>query len=238
MAKDFEVDAIILAGGFGTRLQSVVTDVPKPMAPVNGRPFVEYIAVSLVRQGFKRLIFSVGYKKETIMNHFGREFMGADVIYACEDAPLGTGGGIKNAALKAKSDTLLILNGDTFFGMDYAHLLKFHSEKNSTLTIALKHMKKFDRYGTLETDAEMKVTSFIEKKYTESGNINTGTYVMDSRFLENSPDCAFSFEKFIEDNLIHTPVFGYVCDGTFIDIGIPEDYSAAGSLYELGGNRG
>jgi D-glycero-alpha-D-manno-heptose 1-phosphate guanylyltransferase len=224
-------EAIILAGGMGTRLQSVVSDVPKPMAPVGGRPFLEYLFPMLQRMEVKKVVLSVGYKWETILAHFGYKFQGIEIDYAVETVPLGTGGGIRLAFAKTNSPQVLVLNGDTFFHHDLMLHWEMHQfySKGALVSIALKEMKDFDRYGTVELHKNERIKAFREKERKESGLINAGVYVID-RELWAKVDVPerFSFEKDVLEAYVRRLRFmGYVHEGYFVDIGIPEDYARA-----------
>jgi len=219
------VEAIVLAGGLGTRLRSVVTDLPKPMAPIGDKPFLEYILKYLEKNGVKRVIFSVGYKWETIQDYFGNNFNGIELIYSVEDEPLGTGGAIKKAMSQVVGEKVYIINGDTLFDVDLKSLTL---KDNSKLMLSLKHMEKFDRYGCVESDENSLVTAFTEKGYADIGNINGGIYlasrdIFDSFKLEN----IFSFEEFMQNNFKQLKISSTVFENYFIDIGIPEDYEKA-----------
>ena len=224
-------EAIILAGGMGTRLQSVVSEVPKPMAPVAGKPFLEYLFPMLKQVGVKRVVLSVGHKWEVIQAHFGANFMGIEVDYAVESTPLGTGGGIKLAFEKTTSQHVLVLNGDTLFLHDLMLHWEMHQMWNegALISLALKEMRDFDRYGTVEIYKNERVKAFREKQPKESGLINAGVYVID-RELWNLVDVPekFSFEKDVLERYVRKLRFmGYKHEGYFIDIGIPEDYEKA-----------
>ena len=160
------MEAIILAGGFGTRLSKVVSDVPKPMAPINERPFLEYLLDDLSDKGINRVILAVGYKKEIIKNHFQERYKNIEIIYSDEDIPLGTGGAIKKALTLSKTEDIFIVNGDTFFDVNLKEMYKFHKENNSNLTLAIKEMERFNRYGSLALEGN-KIVKFEEKKYIE-----------------------------------------------------------------------
>ncbi|MBD3842888.1 MAG: NTP transferase domain-containing protein, partial [Campylobacterales bacterium] len=151
------MEAIVLAGGLGTRLKSVVSNVPKPMATIGDKPFLEYILKYLKKNGITRVILSVGYKLEIIEEYFGNNFEGIELIYSKEDEPLGTGGAIKKAMSKVKSSKVYIINGDTFFDVNLKSLILVD---NSKITLSLKHMKNFDRYGCVESDENNLVTAF------------------------------------------------------------------------------
>lgn len=222
-------EAVILAGGKGTRLQSVVQNLPKPMAPVAGRPFLDYLFLWLEQHHFERVILSVGYEKDQIIQHYQTSFNDIEIVYSEENQPLGTGGALAQALDYATDDHVLILNGDTFFNIDPVELLENHLAAQSQLTLALKAMHHFDRYGVVETDEDGRLLQFLEKRQTEFGLINGGVYVANASLFEtfDMPD-AFSFETdFLEPYLDDLAVFAFECEGYFIDIGIPEDYNRA-----------
>ncbi|WP_345972451.1 D-glycero-D-manno-heptose 1-phosphate guanosyltransferase [Sulfurimonas diazotrophicus] len=221
------MEAIVLAGGLGTRLRSVVSELPKPMAPVGGKPFLEYIFQYLKKNGIERIVLSVGYKWESIRDYFGEEYEGMALIYSVEDEPLGTGGAIKKAFESVKSENVFIINGDTFFDVPL-QTLNDQLNPDSKLLLSLKRMHRFDRYGCVESDSTGKVTAFTEKGYRESGNINGGVYLASADLFESFDlDEKFSFEAFMEEYFDALGVRAVVFDGYFIDIGIPEDYSRA-----------
>ncbi|MBN2644212.1 MAG: nucleotidyltransferase family protein [Desulfuromonadaceae bacterium] len=228
-----EMDAIVLAGGKGTRLQAVIRDVPKPMADINGKPFLHYLLSHLCRSGIRRVILAVGYKHEIISNFFGSSFQGCELHYCVEDRPLGTGGAIRLALDLVASKQVLILNGDTLFNVDIQAMMQRHCEKGADLTLALKPMTDFERYGTvLECDG--RVTGFVEKKYCASGLINAGIYVMRKDLLLSWPaGTGFSFEgDFLEKKAAELSFQAFVADNYFIDIGVPEDYLKACKDFE------
>ncbi|MEO8116874.1 MAG: nucleotidyltransferase family protein [Bacteroidota bacterium] len=222
-------EAIILAGGLGTRLRDVVPGLPKCMAPVNGKPFINYIIQYLRSQKIQRFIFSVGFLHEMISSHVQNEFPELDATFVIEENPLGTGGAIHLSAQKTKTENVLILNGDTLFKVNVAALFSLHEEKNAACTIALKPMQNFERYGVVEIDEEKKVLRFNEKKKYTEGLINGGIYFLNvPSFLEYSWPETFSFEKnYLENFPEKKNLYGDVQEGYFIDIGIPEDYERA-----------
>lgn len=221
-------EAIILAGGLGTRLKHLLDDVPKPMAPVNDLPFLEYIFRYLKAQKIKSVILSVGYKYESIRDHFGDSFLNINIKYSIEDTPLGTGGAIKKAMEFVETESAFILNGDTFFNVDLSEMKKSHIATNSIFSIALKELTNFDRYGLVEIENNI-VKSFLEKQPTKSGLINGGTYLLNrDEFLTIDWPEKFSFEKeFLETYFKKWAFTAYISNGYFIDIGIPEDYYKA-----------
>lgn len=219
-------EAVILAGGLGTRLRSVIKDMPKPMVEICEKPFLSYVLNFLNKQGIKRVVLSVGYKWEIIKNSFGIQYKNLKLEYAIEDKPLGTGGGLKNTLNYVTEKDLYVLNGDTFFDIDLNLFYSLHKNKNSKLSIALKDMENADRYGVVETDQNNRIISFLEKGKINSGFINGGLYLLNVEFINSiTQDNSFSFEKdFLEKHYKESEFYGFPLDGFFIDIGIPEDY--------------
>jgi len=222
------MEAIVLAGGLGTRLKTVISDIPKPMAPVMDKPFLAYLMDYLSNNGVKRVILSIGYKHEIIQGFFRNKYKNIDIEYSVEDEPLGTGGGIKRALTKIKGNYVFIINGDTYFNVDLKNLLKFHLREKSELTLSLKPLKCFERYGSVVIKG-YRIIGFEEKKHKEQGFINGGVYVAKSDFLKKLilPD-KFSFEKDILEKHVNDMMFGaYISREYFVDIGVPEDYHTA-----------
>lgn len=225
LEKASNLEAIVLAGGLGTRLRSILLDVPKPMAPIGEKPFLEYILKYLHHNGIARVILSVGYKWKIIQAYFGNNFMGIELIYSIEDEPLGTGGAIKKALALCKHNNIFVVNGDTFFNVNLQGL---KLPENSQIELSLKPMKNFDRYGCVETNHKGFVTTFTEKGFRESGNINGGIYLLSKNIFDKfSLTEKFSFEEFIQTNFKQLNISTKVFDDYFIDIGIPEDYHNA-----------
>lgn len=226
------MEAIVLAGGFGTRLAQVVKDVPKPMADVAGRPFLAYIMENLIAQGINRIIMTVCYKKEYIMDYFGDAYKGVRIIYSVEETPLFTGGAIKKAIGLCGDDRVLIINGDTFFSVDLQRMRAFSRKKDTEVVIAVKELANFDRYGQVEMDERQIVTAFYEKAPCKKGWINGGIYDLKVDCLEEYPEI-FSLENDCFPILLRDKqIYAYPSDGFFIDIGIPEDYYAAQHIFE------
>ncbi len=218
---------IILAGGLGTRLRSVVADLPKCMAPVNGKPFLHYVINYFQLQGISDFIFSLGYMHEVIEAYLNNQYSTINIQYSIEEEPLGTGGAIKKACSLAKSKNIFVTNGDTLFRANIAALQNFHEQKNADCTLALKPMKNFDRYGVIELNEDHSIKSFNEKRFYEEGLINGGLYMLNvEKFISESFPDKFSFETaYLEKFYMQHNMFGLVQDEYFIDIGIPEDYS-------------
>ncbi|MBK9390806.1 MAG: nucleotidyltransferase family protein [Bacteroidetes bacterium] len=225
------MEAIVLAGGMGTRLRYAVADLPKPMAPVNGKPFLFHVLNWLKDFPVERIILSTGYKSESIVEFFGSSFCGINVEYTVEEAPLGTGGAIRFAMQKCAGENILVLNGDTFFPIELDRFLSFHDDRKCKFSLALKPMKDFSRYGSVECKGDV-IIRFNEKKFCSEGLINGGIYIINRKFFESIdlPE-VFSVEKdVLEKNTGSGILRCMVSDKPFIDIGIPEDYKRAGDF--------
>jgi len=219
-------EAIVLAGGLGTRLRSAVPDLPKCMAPVGGRPFIAYVTDYFRRAGIRRFIFALGYKHAAFDAFFRQSFPDGGYTVSLEQEPLGTGGAIRQACTLGREETVLILNGDTFFRIGLEALSEFHREHDADCSLCLKPMRDFDRFGVVERDEQQRVRLFREKQYYPEGLINGGVYALHrERFLREDLPPVFSFEKdYLEKVLDTRKIYGLVQDAWFIDIGIPGDY--------------
>ena len=224
------MEAIVLAGGLGTRLRGVINDVPKPMAPVGKYPFLTYLLNYLWKQGVKKVILSVGYKHEIIQNYYGDLFKDMTLKYSIEEELLGTGGAIKQSMEFVEGKYSFVLNGDSFFDVNLSHMNKTHLENNADITMSLKKMYNFDRYGTVEVD-NSRIISFKEKKHVKSGFINGGIYLINKKVFETIPTGQkFSIEvDFFQKYSENLKIIPFISDGYFIDIGLPEDYKRAQS---------
>ncbi len=226
------MEVIILAGGLGTRLRSVVSEVPKCMAPVAGKPFLWYLLKYLTRYEINRVVLSVGYLREVIFKWIEevKDEFPFEFDYAIEEEPLGTGGGIRLALSRVKNDIAFVLNGDTFFDVNLDRLYDCHICSHKAITLALKTMKNFERYGSVGLDKTTgTILSFNEKKYCKEGLINGGVYVIEKNasYFDKLP-AKFSFETVVLEPLcVANELQGVVMEGYFIDIGIPEDYRKA-----------
>lgn len=224
------MEAIVLAGGFGTRLRQVVADVPKPMAPVAGRPFLEILLGSLAQKGFSRAVLSLGFMAEKISGHFGSRIAGLDIAYVVEDTPLGTGGATRLAAEACTQDHVYVFNGDTYLDLE-VELLEQHWQAKRHPIVVGRGVTDTTRYGRLVVDGD-RITSFAEKGIKGPGLINAGCYVLATdaltRFPLNQP---FSIEtEYLVPEVARATVDVFVTKGMFIDIGIPEDYAYAQTL--------
>lgn len=222
-------EAIILAGGLGTRLRETVPDLPKCMAQVAGRPFLSFVIDHLRMQGVQRFIFSLGYKAEIIEAYLKTHYPTLDYVVAIEEKPLGTGGAIRLALQKTESENIVVANGDTLFKIKLAELFSVHTTNTAACTLALKPMQNFDRYGAVDVNANGRIVSFQEKQFFTRGFINGGVYMLHkNKFLQHSFEETFSFETaFLEKFCKAEQFYGSVQDVYFIDIGIPFDYNRA-----------
>jgi D-glycero-alpha-D-manno-heptose 1-phosphate guanylyltransferase len=225
-------EAVILAGGYGTRLQAVVRDVPKPLAPVRNRPFLEYVFDWLSGYNVTSILMTVGYKADAVISWFGSEYKGIPLVYAYESEPLGTGGGILNALDYIRGKDFLALNGDTFFPVDLNALFSLHRNSSARVTVALKEMPVCNRFGSVRIDNDQNIVSFKEKTSGKKGLINGGLYVINTSFLKNShfpARCSFE-NDILEKSIASGRIKGMVFNDTFIDIGVPDDYRNAASI--------
>ncbi|MCX8480331.1 MAG: sugar phosphate nucleotidyltransferase, partial [Sediminibacterium sp.] len=207
-------EAIILAGGLGTRLREVVENVPKCMAPVNNQPFIKYIIDYLLKNNITRFIFSVGYKSEMIIDYITTNFPHINVEFCIEKEPLGTGGAIQLAMNYCNTNDILIINGDTYFDIPINDLYIEHNYNKSRVSIALKMMFNFDRYGVVKLNEQHIITEFNEKKLYDVGLINGGIYIIHKPYLlsKHLPQ-KFSFEKdFLEKYFIENTIYGFAFD--------------------------
>lgn len=220
-------EAIILAGGKGTRLSSIVSNVPKPMAPVGGRPFLEYIFDRLIKFEFSHVILSVGYKADIIVKYFGEKYQNLKITYEVEKEPLGTGGAIKKSLLHIKSESAIVINGDTYAELDYSRMLALNAEYNSVV-IGCVQVADTHRYGSLKI-LDGKVTEFIEKGGAGAGIVNAGCYAISKNEMHREINkTSFSFEEeYLKKKLISSQIMATISTGKFIDIGIPADYHFA-----------
>lgn len=222
-------EAIVLAGGLGTRLREAVPDLPKCMAPVNGRPFIAYVIHHLSQQGITHFIFSLGYKSALFLDFLAATLPAGTYAIVVEEEPLGTGGAIQFAAQKVRQQDFLVVNGDSIFKTDIQEQAAFHFARHSCCTLALKTMHRVNRYGAVELAESGSIRHFREKQFFEKGLINGGVYLVNKACLlsKGLPE-KFSFETdFLQRFYREGNLYGIEQEGYFIDIGIPEDYQRA-----------
>jgi NDP-sugar pyrophosphorylase family protein len=226
------MEAIVLAGGLGTRLRSVLADTPKPLAPVGGRPFLEHLLDSLARGGLARVVLATGYGAELVEQAIGTRYAGMRIDYSREFEPLGTGGALKLAAEQVIVDDFLALNGDTFVDIDLRAMMALHVRLGRPLTVATVEVPDASRYGTLEVEAG-KLVGFRARGTSQAGVINAGVYAIKRELLmQPHLPSRFSFESDLlqkEVGALRPAVFP--ASGRFIDIGVPQDYARAQSMF-------
>ena len=223
------MDIIILSGGLGTRLKEVVKGMPKTMADINGKPFLCVLLDEFIKNKFdiENVILAVGYKKEYIKEYFKNGYRGLKIVFSEENKPLGTGGAIKKALNYSKAEDVIVLNGDVYQKVNLKELIEIHKKMKKEVTLTLKYMENFDRYGAVEFDNNHIVTKFEEKKPKEKGYINVGVYAIKRNIFDGlNLKESFSIENDFFSEYVNERKFGvYLYNGEFIDIGIPSDYN-------------
>lgn len=231
-----KLDVIILAGGLGTRLREVVSDVPKVMAPINGRPFLD-ISLSFLNKWdcIDRVTIAVGYMAHKIISEYqNSNNYNFKIFFSEEKELLGTGGAIKRALKYAETDNVLALNGDTYIDVNLKDFIEFHKSKNADMTIVLKEVENANRYGLVKIDDNKKVIFFREKQpASERGYINAGMYVFERRLFDSIEDGkVLSLERELLPVFLERLVYGYITDRKFIDIGVPESYKLSNKFFK------
>ena len=223
--------AVVLAGGLGTRLRDAVPDLPKPMAPVAGRPFLACVLDALVRDGFTDITLSVGYRWEAIRSYFGERLGKAALAYAVEEEPLGTGGAVAHAFASAgltAGEAVLVLNGDTYLDLDFAALRTWYAKAPASIGMVLRRVADTARFGSVEVNDGV-VTGFTEKGRSGPGLINAGVYMLPAEtFVRFGLAGRFSLEAdLLQRHCAALRVRAWLTDAYFIDIGVPADYARA-----------
>ena len=222
-------EAIVLAGGLGTRLQCALPDIPKCMAPVQGKPFLAYVLDYLINQKISKVVLSVGYRKDHIISYFGNIYKSINIDYAIEEEPLGTGGALKLAFGYCTQDQSFVINGDTYFRPDLKSMAKMHIQSKADITIAAKYLRETGRYGLVQFDKDGRITDFREKE-PSSGNgwINGGIYLIKKEIFDHFPKQIFSLENDVfKVSCSSLKMQAFKTDFDFLDMGIPEDYVKA-----------
>jgi len=224
------MEAIVLAGGLGTRLQQTVPDLPKPMAPVAGRPFLEILLSALARKGFTRAVLSLGFMADKVIAHFGERYAGIELVYEVESQPLGTGGAIRMSLKRSVDDHVFVFNGDTYLDLEAKELEQLW-QANRHPVIVVREVSDTARFGRVDMH-DGRVKAFLEKGKSGPGLINAGCYVLPKNILDDFPlGLSFSLEtEFFIKYLQCIQFDGFITHGTFIDIGVPEDYARAQML--------
>jgi NDP-sugar pyrophosphorylase family protein len=229
------IPALLLVGGLGTRLQSVLPSTPKPLAPVGGIPFLQLLVQQLRSQGIRRIVMCTRHLAAQVQEEFGDgQPWDVAIEYSQEASPLGTAGAVKFAErhLEGVSE-FLVMNGDSFLETDFNQFLRFHREHGGMISMALRRVPDTARYGTVELDASDRVVGFSEKNGNNiPGLVNGGVYIFNRAVLEHIPEGQASLETEIFPKLLPNGVYGLEQRGMFIDIGTPEDYARAQTLVE------
>ncbi len=229
-AIDKNTKAVLLVGGLGTRLRSVVSSAPKTLAPVGEKSFLQLLVRQLRDQGIRNLVMCTGYLADQVEKEFGDgRSLDVSIEYSKELQPLGTGGAVK-LAQKYLQDApgFFVMNGDSFMEMDFHELLSFHGKHGGVASMAVRRVENADRYGTVQMDAKNRVTAFLEKTGDKRpGIVNAGVYYFDKNVLQQIPEGTSSLEKDLFPRLLASGIYAIEQQGIFIDIGTPEDYARA-----------
>lgn len=223
-------EAIILAGGLGTRLKSISGDIPKPLVEVGGKPFLFHVMDQLIDQGVIHIVLAISYRSDFVMAMIGTSYRSCKITYSVEKSPMGTGGAVAVALKYCVSDKVLVVNGDTYMEVNLSDFEAVHLEAGYSTSICVIEVEDTTRYGRVVCQGNS-VINFTEKGVASAGLINGGAYLID-RLKVEFPHKAFS----MEEDYLKPNVGGlgcYVCKGYFIDIGIPEDYLRACSYFAL-----
>jgi D-glycero-alpha-D-manno-heptose 1-phosphate guanylyltransferase len=230
------IDGIILAGGLGTRLKEVVQDLPKPLAPVGGRPFLDLVLASLAScQRLGKVIMATGYLSGKVVETYsGRSDFPFEIGFSVEETPLGTGGAIRKALDQVETDEVIALNGDSIAEVSWEELFRFHARSNGVMTIVLRTVDNPGRFGTVILGGNGRVIRFEEKRPgSQPGPINAGIYLFRRSLFYGVPSGeTLSLERDLIPQFLEKGVYGFVTQGKFIDIGVPEDYRIAGEYLE------
>lgn len=237
------MEAIVLAGGLGTRLQSTVPDLPKPLAPVAGRPFLEHQLDYWEREGVRHCVLAVSHMADKIQKHFSNAYDAVEIDYSVEPTPLGTGGALLLALekLRDKQESFVVLNGDTFCEAKLEQLLTFHRAKQADFTMVLQQVEQNDRYSGVELDEVGKITNILSRPKGEKDRqakilVNGGVYMAKPSIFSEllGAKGPLSLEDEVIPNWIEQKkaVYGFISTGRFIDIGVPEDYAAAAKIIQ------
>ena len=229
-----DVDALVLCGGQGTRLRSIIADKPKVLAPVNGRPFLSYLLDQLVNAGFRDVILCTGYKGEMVRDAFGPHYKELNIRYSHETEPLGTGGALRYALPMVKSQIVLVMNGDSYIDADLSDFLVWHFDKKFYISMILSEVSDISRYGAVKINDTQIITGFIEKSTDiKPGWVNAGIYLFSRKLIEESiqSNVFYSLEKEMMPSLLRkVTIGGYRCKSVLMDIGTPESYKVANQI--------
>jgi NDP-sugar pyrophosphorylase family protein len=230
---EFVIDAAILVGGLGTRLRPVLSDRPKPLAPVNGRPFIAFLLDQLAGANLGYVILCTGYGADQMRSTLGDSYRSLEIVYSQEPDTLGTAGALRFAASRFRSDTVLVLNGDSYCNVDLMAFSDWHRQHQGVASIVLTEVRQADRFGSVDTAPDGRIVKFGEKVTSPaSGWVNAGIYLIARQLIEEiPPDRAISLEREVFPAWIGRGFYGYLHRGVFLDIGTPESYAQAAQLF-------
>jgi len=234
-----DITPLILAGGKGTRLRSVLPDYPKILVEVAGRPFITYLLDQLVESGFRKVILCTGYKAKTVEKKLGDKYKSMDISYSSEEKPLGTAGAVRKAMGLVRSELILVLNGDSYLDFKLSDFINRYLGDKIDFAIVLTEAEDTSRFGRVDIDENSKVKSFNEKGVSGKGHINAGIYLLKSDFMNTIPAGGFvSFEKDIFPGLADkSGIAAYPVASDFIDIGTPESFHSAETFFKRMGKN-
>lgn len=227
------ITAVVLAGGLGTRLRSVVNDRPKVLAEIRGQPFLTYLLDQLASAGVRNVVLCTGYLGEQVRATFGDTYDNIRLIYSQESAPLGTAGALRLALPLFKSDSVLVMNGDSYCDVEVRPFRDWHFQREAHASMVLVEVADVGQFGSVEVDPLGKVMGFKEKNMTRrAGWINAGVYMVAVSLVESIPKVgAVSLERTMFPAWIHHGLYGYRSEGKFLDIGTPEKFALAEQFF-------
>lgn len=228
------IDAIVLAGGLGTRLAQTIPHLPKALAPIRETPFLQLLLNQLAQSGIvSKVVMALGHKASSIESFIHSQVYPFPIELSFEQSPLGTGGAVLNALPKTTTDTLLILNGDSFFDLSLADFYHFHQTQEGSLTIACRYVEDSSRYGSILFDEFQRIYRFIEKQPdSKSGWISSGIYLAQKNLFSRYSPGIHSLENEFFPQFLQFPTLAYLHTGAFIDIGTPSSYEEAQTILQ------
>jgi len=230
--RNKNIDVIILAGGKGERLKSVISDKPKVLAEISGRPFIDFILDNLFQNGFERIILSVGYLKNQIIEHIKKNYSDKKIEFSEEDSPLGTGGAMKLATKLVKTNPFLVVNGDSIIPINFENFLNFHKKNNGAISIAIAKPREEKDYGAVDLDSSNRIVNYNEKSKKGGSFASAGVYLINQEATSHFPESeAFSAENDFFPRVIDRGCYGFICEGDLIDIGTPERLEKANQFF-------
>ncbi len=233
MNEIVDLPAVLLVGGLGTRLRSVLPSTPKPLASVGDKSFLELLVRQLRYQGIRRFVMCTGFLADQIEREFGDgNVLGVTIEYSREQHPLGTAGALKLAqSYLRQASHFLVMNGDSFLEISFDQLIRFHRGHGGLASMAVRRVGDAGRYGTVRMAEDGRVIGFSEKAGTDvPGVVNAGVYVFDRTIFKHLPEGPASLEKDVFPRILDLGIYALEQHGMFIDIGIPEDYARAQAL--------